>query len=254
MNYNNILFLDIETVSQWETYHHMPGDWRALWDVKAAGLIRNKDTETAESVYHRSGIYAEFGKIICISCGCLQGSGDDRRLVIKSFVGEDEHKLLTQFADMMKKWSKDPDKYLCAHNGKEFDYPYICRRMIINGVPIPEALQIAGRKPWEIRHLDTMEMWKFGDYKNYTSLKLLAHILGIPSPKDDIDGSMVNSVYWAEKDLDRIAVYCQKDVVTLAQVLLRMHCQPPIKPENVDYKPWTTNEPITQVAPNGKAV
>jgi len=252
MNYNNILFLDIETVAQYETYHHMPADWKALWDVKAGMLIRNKETETSETVYHRAGIYAEFGKIICISCGCLQGNGDDKKLVIKSFVGEDEAKLLTQFADMLKKWSKDPDKYLCAHNGKEFDYPYICRRMIINGVQIPEALQIAGRKPWEIRHLDTLEMWKFGDYKNFTSLKLLAHILGIPSPKDDIDGSMVNSVYWAEKDLDRIAIYCQKDVVTLAQVLLRMHCQPLIKPEQVEYKPWTTNESITPLAPNGR--
>lgn len=254
MNYNNILFLDIETVSQYETYHHMPADWRDLWEVKAAGLIRNKETETSETVYHRSAIYAEFGKIICISCGCLQGVGDDRKMVIKSFVGDDEKKLLTQFADMLKKWSKDPDKFLCAHNGKEFDYPYLCRRMIINGVAVPEALQIAGRKPWEVRHLDTMEMWKFGDYKSYTSLKLLAHILGIPSPKDDIDGSMVNSVYWAEKDLDRIALYCQKDVLTMAQVLLRMHCQPLINPVNVEYKPWTTNEPFTHPAPNGKAL
>lgn len=254
MNFNNILFLDIETVSQYETYHHMPSDWRDLWDVKAAGLIRNKETETSETVYHRSAIYAEFGKIICISCGCLQGDGDERKIVIKSFVGDDEKKLLLQFAESLKKWSRDPDKYLCAHNGKEFDYPYLCRRMIINGVPIPEALQIAGRKPWEVRHLDTMEMWKFGDYKSYTSLKLLAHILGIPSPKDDIDGSMVNSVYWAEKDLDRIAIYCQKDVVTLAQVLLRMHCQPLINPVNVEYKPWTTNEPFTHPVPNGKAL
>ena len=252
MNFNNILFLDIETVSQFETYHHMPADWKDMWDLKANSLIRNSENDTPETVYHRAGIYAEFGKIICISCGCIQGNGEDKKIVIKSFVGDDERKLLTDFAEMMKKWSGDPNKSLCAHNGKEFDYPYICRRMIINGIGIPEALQIAGRKPWEIRHLDTMEMWKFGDYKSYTSLKLLAHILGIPSPKDDIDGSMVNSVYWAEKDLDRIAVYCQKDVVTLAQVLLRMHCQPLIKPEQVEYKPWTTNESITPLAPNGR--
>lgn len=252
MNFNNILFLDIETVSQFETYHHLPEDWKHLWDTKAAGLIRNRETETSETVYHRAGIYAEFGKIVCISCGCLQGTGEDRRLVIKSFAGNDEKKLLAEFSEMVKKWSGDPTKSLCAHNGKEFDYPYICRRMIINGVPIPEALQIAGRKPWEIRHLDTMEMWKFGDYKSFTSLKLLAHILGIPSPKDDIDGAMVNAVYWIEKDLKRIAVYCQKDVVTLAQVLLRMHCEPLIKPENVEYKSWTTNESFTLPVHNGK--
>jgi uncharacterized protein YprB with RNaseH-like and TPR domain len=151
---------------------------------------------------------------------------------------------------MLKKWSNDPNKSLCAHNGKEFDYPYICRRMVINGVTIPEALNIAGRKPWEIRLLDTMELWKFGDYKNYTQLRLLAHVLGIPSPKDDIDGSMVNEVYWADRDLERIATYCQKDVITLAQVLLRMHCEALIKPQNVEYK--SCSEPSIPLALNGK--
>jgi uncharacterized protein YprB with RNaseH-like and TPR domain len=236
MNFNNILFLDIETVSQFEKYNHLPDDWKELWDLKAQILLRNKEGETAETIYDRAGIYAEFGKIICISCGCLQGSGESRKLVIKSFAHEDEKKLLLEFAEMMRKWSGDADKYLCAHNGKEFDYPYICRRMVIKGISIPEALQIAGRKPWEVRHLDTMEMWKFGDYKNYTTLKLLAKVLGVPSPKDDIDGSMVNGVYWSEKNVDRIVHYCQKDVVTLTQILLRFHCQPLIKPENISIK------------------
>ncbi|MFL5786558.1 MAG: 3'-5' exonuclease [Flavisolibacter sp.] len=236
MNFNNILFLDIETVSQFETYNHLPEEWRELWDLKAQIMNRNNSEETSETVYHRAGIYAEFGKIVCISCGCIQGMGEEKKLVIKSYGGEDEKKLLAEFADMLKKWSGDTEKYLCAHNGKEFDYPYICRRMIINGIEIPEALKISGRKPWEVRHLDTMELWKFGDFKNYTSLKLLAKVLGIPSPKDDIDGSMVNSVYWIEKDMDRIIEYCQKDVITLTQVLLRFHCQPIIKKENVEVK------------------
>jgi len=236
MNFNNILFLDIETVSQYETYNHLPEDWKELWDLKAAILNRNREEENSESIYARAGIYAEFGKIICISCGCLQGSGEDRKLVIKSYCGDDEKMLLADFAGMLQKWSGDSEKFLCAHNGKEFDYPYICRRMIINNITIPEALKIAGRKPWEIRHLDTMEMWKFGDYKSFTSLKLLARVLGIPSPKDDIDGSMVNAVYWIEKDLERIVSYCQKDVITLAQVLLRFHCEPLIRPENVSIK------------------
>jgi 3'-5' exonuclease len=233
MNFNCILFLDIETVSQYETYNHLPDDWKALWDLKASILNRNKEQETPESVYERAGIYAEFGKIICISCGYLQGQADARKLVIKSFADEDEKKLLRAFAEMLKNWSGDAEKFLCAHNGKEFDYPYICRRMIINGVGIPEILKIAGRKPWEVRHLDTMEFWKFGDYKNYTSLKLLARVLDIPSPKDDIDGAMVNDVYWNEKNVERIVHYCQKDVVTLAQVLLRFHCEPLIKQENI---------------------
>jgi uncharacterized protein YprB with RNaseH-like and TPR domain len=236
MNFNNILFLDIETVSQFETYEHLPAEWKEMWDIKAQFLLRNKESETSETVYERAGIYAEFGKIICISCGCLQGNGEDKKLVIKSYCNDDEKRLLVEFADMLQKWSGDAEKYLCAHNGKEFDYPYICRRMIINGIEIPEALKIAGRKPWEVRHLDTLEFWKFGDYKNYTSLKLLAKVLGVPSPKDDIDGSQVNGVYWKEKDLNRIVIYCQKDVVTLTQVLLRFHCKPLLKPENISIK------------------
>lgn len=236
MNFNNILFLDIETVSQFENYQQLPEDWKEHWDFKAALLNRNRESETSESVYPRASIYAEFGKIICISCGYLHGPKDDRKLVLKSFRGHDELLLLKQFAAMLEKWSHDPEKYLCAHNGKEFDYPYICRRMIINGIEIPEMLRIAGRKPWEVRHLDTLELWKFGDYKSYTSLKLLAKVLGIASPKDDIDGSMVNMVYWVEKDLERIVEYCQKDVVTLTQVLLKFHCQPLIKPENISVK------------------
>ena len=236
MNHNNILFLDIETVSQYASYQQLPDDWKELWDFKASILNRNKEEETSASVYPRAGIYAEFGKIICISCGYLQGGAEDRKMAIKSFCGEDEKKILKDFSEMLDKWKNDPEKFLCAHNGREFDYPYICRRMIINGIEIPEILKIAGRKPWEVRHLDTLELWKFGDYKNYTSLKLLAKVLGIPSPKDDIDGSMVNEVYWADKNIDRIVEYCQKDVITLTQVLLRFHCQPLIKPENISIK------------------
>jgi predicted PolB exonuclease-like 3'-5' exonuclease len=232
MNFNQILFLDIETASQFESYQQLPGDWRELWDLKAQHLIRNRESETNESVYEKAGIYAEFGKIICISCGCLQGTGEEKKLVIKSFCQENEKQLLEEFAKTLHNWE---GKYLCAHNGKEFDYPYLCRRMIINGVGIPEVLMISGRKPWEIRHHDTMDMWKFGDYKNYTSLKLLAKVFGIPSPKDDMDGSMVNNVYWKEKGLSRIVEYCQKDVVTLAQVFLRFHCEPLIKTENLKY-------------------
>ena len=160
------------------SYQQMPESWKSLWDIKAGYLIRNKEDETTETVYPRAGIYAEFGKIICISCGFIQGSGDQKKMMLKSFAGDNEKILLHEFAEMLKKWSAHEQRYLCGHNGKEFDFPYLCRRMIINNIPIPAILNIAGKKPWEVNHLDTMELWKFGDFKNYTSLNLLAHALG----------------------------------------------------------------------------
>jgi 3'-5' exonuclease len=233
---NNILFLDIETVPQYSSYDQLPQAWRSLWDIKAGYLVRNKEDETFESIYPRAGIYAEFGKIICISCGFIQGTGEQKRLSLKSFAGENEPVLLYEFTEMLKKWSATEQRYLCAHNGKEFDFPYLCRRMVINNIPIPSILNIAGKKPWEVNHLDTMELWKFGDFKNFTSLNLLAHSLGIPTPKDDIDGSRVWEVYWKDKNLGRIITYCQKDVVTVTQVLLRMTGEPLVKQENIEIR------------------
>ena len=233
---NKILFLDIETVPQHPSFDLVPNDWKELWTKKAEALLRNRELETVESIYSRAGIYAEFGKIICISCGVIMGSGENKRIVIKSFYGEEEKVILQDFSEMLRKWAVDPNKFLCAHNGKEFDFPYCCRRMIINGIPIPSILNTAGKKPWEVTHIDTMELWKFGDFKSYTSLNLLAHALGIPTPKDDIDGSMVGDVYWKEKNLERIATYCQKDVVTAAQVYLRIIGESLIKAENIEYK------------------
>jgi len=199
-------------------------------------LLRNREDETIESVYNRAGIYAEFGKIICISCGIITGQGEEKKLSIKSFSGDDERLLLQEFRDMLKRWATDDSKLLCAHNGKEFDFPYISRRMIVNGLAMPFLLNTAGKKPWEIKHLDTMELWKFGDYKSFTSLELLAHILNIPTPKDDIDGSRVFEVYWKDRDLSRIVEYCQKDVRTLAQVFLRLNVESPVKEEHIDIK------------------
>ncbi len=236
MTPHNILFLDIETVSQHPSFDLVPNDWKELWTKKAEALLRNREEETVESIYARAGIYAEFGKIICISCGVINGSGINKKILIKSYFGEDEKLLLLEFSEMLRKWAVDPSKYLCAHNGKEFDFPYLCRRMIINNIPIPSILNTAGKKPWEVAHLDTMELWKFGDFKNYTSLNLLAHALGIPTPKDDIDGSMVGDVYWKEKNLERIATYCQKDVVTAAQIYLRIIGDSLISADNVEIK------------------
>lgn len=233
---NNILFLDIETVPQYSSYSEMPESWRSLWDIKAGYIIRNREDETFESVYSRAGIYAEFGKIICISCGFVQGIGDQKKMILKSFAGDNEQLILHEFAEMIRKWSSHEQRYLCGHNGKEFDFPYLCRRMIINNIAIPFILDVSGKKPWEVNHLDTMELWKFGDFKNYTSLNLLALSLGIPTPKDDIDGSMVWEVYWKERNLQRIITYCQKDVVTVAQILLRMMGESLIGPESIEIK------------------
>jgi 3'-5' exonuclease len=234
--YNNILFLDVETTPQYASFAEVPEEWKDLWNHKAAFLIKNKETETPESIYNRAGIYAEFGKIICISCGILSGFGNQKKLSLKSFSGDDEKEVLQLFCDMLNRWATDNNKFLCAHNGKEFDFPYLCRRLIINGVAIPSILKISGKKPWETSHIDTLELWKFGDYKNYTSLNLLARTLNIATPKDDIDGSMVADVYWKQKDLQRIVTYCQKDVVTVAQVYLRLNSEEIISAENIEVK------------------
>ena len=212
-----VLFLDIETVPQYGNWDEMDESLQKLWDKKT--LHQRKDDFTAEEFYkERGGIMAEFGKIICISVGILDKSD---KIMIKSFAGDDEKKLLEEFGEIFNR-PKLRDVILCAHNGKEFDFPWIARRFLINGMQPPKPFQLFGKKPWEIPHLETMELWKFGDYKSYVSLELLANVFGIPTPKDDIDGSMVASMYWIEKDLFRIVQYCEKDVLTLANVFRRM--------------------------------
>jgi DNA polymerase elongation subunit (family B) len=233
---HTILFLDIETVSQYPAFRELPDDWAVLWRHKAENMLRDKPAATPEELYGRAAIYAEFGKIICISCGVLSGSPIDRKLLLKSFFGDDEKEILGQFSDLLQKWTAEGQKHLCAHNGKDFDFPYLCRRMTIHGMKLPVVLNLSGKKPWEVPHIDTMELWKFGEYKSFVSLNLLAHTLGIPTPKDDIDGSQVGEVYWVQKDLPRIVTYCQKDVATVAQVYLRMNGEAPIRPENIMIK------------------
>ncbi len=228
----NILFLDIETVPFVSEYDYLDGKAKELWDKKAYQIARN-ETDTPETLFSRAGIYSEFGKIVCISCGIISREGNNRKLRLKSFYSDDEYEILENFAQMLSKSFNDSSKYLCAHNGKEFDFPYISRRMLINGIRIPEILQMSGKKPWEVRHLDTMELWRFGDYKSYTSLELLTHIFNIPTPKDDIDGSMVREIYWYDGDLPRIVEYCQKDVVALTNLFLRFRYEEIIPQENI---------------------
>ena len=221
-----ILVLDIETVPAWANYQEVPEPFKSLWDKKAS-FISNDNMP--DEIFDRAGIYAEFGKIICLSSGFMAG-GEFR---IKSYFGHNEKVLLEEFAYLLRTYYNRGEKFLCAHNGKEFDFPYIARRMLINGIDLPEILDMAGKKPWEVPHLDTMDLWRFGDYKNYTSLELLTAVFNIPTPKDDIRGSDIHRVYWQEKDLGRIVEYCQKDVLAIAQLMLRYQNKPLISKEKV---------------------
>ncbi len=227
-----ILFLDIETTSQKAHYSELSEKMQALWDRKAS-YLKNDDSRTSEELYQRAAIYAEFGKIVCISVGIVNENEGITQLRLKSFFGHDETKILFEFRQLIVKSFNTTDKFLCAHNGKEFDYPFIARRMLVNGITLPALLDIAGKKPWEISLLDTMELWKFGDFKHYTSLNLLTEIFDIPSPKDDIDGSMVGKVYWQDNDIERIAHYCEKDVTAVTQLYLRMNNLPLIQNEQI---------------------
>lgn len=215
---NNVFALDIETVPQYANYSEMPEHWKKLWDKKSA--LKYPDLTPSDS-YKMAGIYAEFGKIICVSTGQFDRWGKSYQLKVKSYYGHDEKKLLSELALSIDKFVRTPNQLLLAHNGKEFDFPYLSRRMLINQIKLPITLDIAGRKPWEVNHLDSMELWKFGDFKSYTSLELLAASFGIETSKDDIDGSMVYQVYYQENDLERIKIYCEKDVAVLAKLMVK---------------------------------
>lgn len=231
----NILFLDIETVSGKTNFKALTDDMQILWADKTKW--QRKEDITPEEFYNdRAGILAEFGKIVCISVGFIHYKDGTKNFRLRSFYNHDEGVLLGEFAEMLKeKYFNHARQILCGHNAKEFDFPYICRRMLVNGISLPPILQIAGKKPWEIAHLDTMELWKFGDYKHYTSIKLLCAIFNIPTPKDDIDGSKVSSVYWKENNLERIAKYCEKDVLATAQIFMKFRNESLIQDEQISF-------------------
>ncbi|MGB5942253.1 MAG: 3'-5' exonuclease [Leeuwenhoekiella sp.] len=226
----NILFLDIETVPQEATFGALDEDMQHLYADKTQ--YQRRDECAPEEFYDRAGIWAEFGKIVVISVGYFKVEGDEKKFRTTSFYG-DEHHLLTEFKKLLESHFNKSQHLLCAHNGKEFDFPYIARRMIINGINLPFKLNLFGKKPWEVPHLDTLELWKFGDYKTFTSLKLMTKILGIPSPKTDIDGSQVRDVYYEENDLDRIVEYCERDVVAIAQIILRLRNETLLKDDEI---------------------
>ena len=229
----NLLLIDIETVSESAEFDTLTAEWQTLWKEKVQRTLP-EDISAAEFYPQRAGVMAEFAKIICISIGIFRKEGSTQQLRLKSFYGDDEKILLQDFIAALHKLEASNNKWsFTGHNIKEFDIPFICRRLIINGLAIPAFLDFQNMKPWETNMIDTFQYWRFGDYKQYTSLKLLAAVLGVPSPKDDIDGSEVGNVYWKEKNLERISVYCEKDVVTVANVMLRLKGLPLLKEEQI---------------------
>lgn len=222
----NMLLIDIETVSEHPAFSELSNDWKELWQEKVQRQL--PENVTAEEFYpQRAGVMAEFSKVVCISVGYFKRDGKAIHLRVKSFYGDDEKMLLQDFIAALQKMETSNNKWsFTGHNIKEFDIPFICRRLLINNLSIPPFLDFQNMKPWETNMIDTFQYWRFGDYKHYTSLKLLAAALHVPSPKDDIDGSMVGDVYWKEKNLERIVTYCQKDVVTTANIVLRFKNMP----------------------------
>ncbi len=231
-----ILFLDIETVPLVPHFDGLTSVLQTEWAKKAKHLKSNiaENTEPAMLFAEKAGVFSEFAKVVCIVVGSLQQQGNNWSIRLKAIANDDEKQLLLDFKDIVQRFAGYyPNLQFCGHNIKEFDVPFLCRRMLISGIQLPECMNLSGKKPWEVTHHDTLEMWKFGDYKHFTSLALLAEILGIPSPKDDMDGSMVGQVYWQDKDLQRIIKYCMQDVVTSAKVFLRLKGITDIHPEPV---------------------
>ncbi len=227
----HILFLDIETVPEQPDFKQLSEEAQELYAAKTA-YKRKAENISAAAYYNHAGIWAEFGKIVCVSVGYVTTTSTGRQFRVRSFSG-DEEKLLVAFKTLLDTHFSANHHRLCAHNGKEFDFPFLARRMLKHQIALPNVLQLMGKKPWEVPHLDTLELWKFGDYKHYTSLKLLAHFFGIPSPKDDMDGSDVAKVYYLEDDLPRIVRYCEKDVITLTQVYLKLSLQPRLEDHEI---------------------
>ena len=235
----HILVLDIETISCVEQYNELDERLQKQWDKKSASFKEADVKSSSELFGEKAGIYAEFGKVVAIALGFFVVDDSTKKigLRVKAIAGEDEPKVLSDFKNLLETKFDQDNLQLCAHNGKEFDFPYLCRRMLVNGISLPSILDTGGKKPWEVNHIDTMELWKFGDRKNYTSLDLLASLFDVPSSKDQIDGSMVTNVYYKEKGLSRIATYCMHDVAVTSQVFLKLNNIQNFDPLNIKYLP-----------------
>lgn len=234
INIENILFLDIETVPQFKNYSSVPDNLKIHWKKKSE-KFKTDTKQSDDELYNKAGILSEFGKIICISAAYIKKIRGKSQLRVRSFAGDDEKIILNEFLNLFTKHFNTDNHFLCAHNGKEFDFPYIARRALINGIKLPPKFDTRGLKPWEIRHLDTLDLWRFGDYKNYTSLDLLATIFDIPSPKTEMDGSMVYKAYWEDNKLNSIIEYCQEDVIAIVQLFFKYRCEKLFPREDIKF-------------------
>ena len=234
-HFQDFLIVDIETVSGNENIESLDPSLRKHWERKSE-FIRNPEEKSPDELYQdRAAIYAEFGKIIVIGIGFYHETKGKPSLRVKTLTAKSEKELLESFKNFIESKFDQENLKLCAHNGKEFDFPYLCRRMLINDIKIPWSLNMSGKKPWEVNHLDTMELWKFGDWKSFTSLDLLTTIFDIPSSKKEMDGSMVTKTYYEEKDgLKKIEEYCTRDVIATAQLYLRLNNLPLIDPDQIN--------------------
>lgn len=233
-NFKNILFIDIETASGVNTYTTLTENMQKLWLRKARSLMNPLQKPLEDLYFERAALFPEFGRIISIGMGFLfYNKNKELSLKVKTISNKNEKDLLLEFNQFIESTYPSKELSLVAHNGKEFDFPYLCKRMLVHQLVIPKALQLQGKKPWEVVHQDTIEWWRFGDKKGYVSLELLAEIMGIGNVKTDLSGDKVNYTFYIEKDLEKIKKYCAEDVITLAQLFLRFNFIDYIQEKNI---------------------
>lgn len=224
-----ILFLDIETVGISEDYDTCESDNPEIaqqfskyfdWFQKRFPEDANVDIDAKNFMFRRrTALVPEFAKIVCVSVSFVTDKGDIKS---QTFSGDDEKKVLLDSQTLLERCGK-LGFYLCGHNLKNFDIPMLAKRMVINGLLPPSILPSYDTKPWEIKAIDTKEIWQFGSYTSIGSLDLMCTCLDIPSPKDgEITGEKVHDAYWNDGKLKEIAEYCERDVKVLVDVIKKL--------------------------------
>lgn len=222
---NNLLYFDVETAGKYESYEDLALQnprLAKLWEKRAkyfrANTLGMEEMGDSEIYSQKSGLEPEFGRVVCVSFGVWDG--ENHRLT--SFYGDNEQEILEKTAKIFSNAVSKGMK-ICGHNIKMFDVPFLGKKMIFSGIDVPQNLLLWDKKPWEVPILDTAEFFSFGSWSHkFLGLDLLACSLGIESPKEDIDGSQVHNTFWGEKNYERIMEYCEKDVLTVMDVLKKV--------------------------------